>query len=139
MKLLAFLTLFMPTVISAQTPAPYQHTMEKFKQFYNAGQADSINAMFGHEWDEMKLSGPLWTNAQMSELLTEYGKLESFKFLGIITSDNQEIHIYQTSFSKKHDNATGFTLDSGKKLATFRFDTSSDEITRQLKQFESNH
>lgn len=138
MKFLALLTLFVPILMSAQTTDPYQHTMEKFKQFYNAGQADSIAAMFGHELDEMKLSGSLWTKALMSELLTEYGKLEYFQFLGIITSDNQKLHLYHTSFSKKHDNATAFSLDSEGKLATFRFDTSSDEITRLLKQSKSN-
>jgi len=46
----------MPLAVAGQTVNSYQQAMEKFKKFYNAGQGDSINAMFGHEWDETKLT-----------------------------------------------------------------------------------
>ena len=107
--------------------------MEKFQTFYNAGQGDSINAMFGHGWDQMKLTKPLWTNAGTDELLEEYGILKSFKFVGVDTSDPSNVYVFQTVFSKKGAKATSLTLDKDNNLGTFRFITTSDEITQLIK------
>lgn len=54
MKLLFFVSVFMPLTLVAQQDESYYKAMEKFRTFYNAGQGDSINAMFGHDWDVMK-------------------------------------------------------------------------------------
>lgn len=133
MKLLAILVLLTPLAMAGQTADSYQQTMEKFKKFFNAGQGDSINAMFGHHWDEMKSTKALWTNARAEELLNEYGKLKSFKFVGVDKEDPNKVYVFQTVFSKKKDNITSITLDPDNKLSVFRLTTSSDEITRLLK------
>jgi hypothetical protein len=133
MKLLAILAFLMPLAMTGQTANSYQQAMEKFQKFYNAGQGDSINSMYGHEWDEMKLTRALWTNAKAAELLTEYGKLKSFKFVGVDKSDPNEVHVFQTVFSKKGKSLTSLKLDSDNSLSTFRFITIPDENTRLLK------
>lgn len=138
MKLLIILMFLMPFAVDGQISDPYQQTMEKFKRFYNAAQGDSINAMYGQDWAEMKLTKALWTNAKVSELLKEYGKLKSFKFVGVDKEDSNRVHVFQTVFSKKRDNVTSLTLDSENKLSTFRFSTSSNEITRLLKSFQKS-
>jgi hypothetical protein len=138
MKLIAILVFFMPLTMVGQKVDSYQQTMEKFKKFYNAGQGDSINAMFGHAWDEMKLTKALWTNAKADELLKEYGKLESFKFVGVDKEDPNKVYVFRTVFSKKHDNVTSLTLDLENKLDTFRFSTGSNEIDRLLKSFQNS-
>ncbi|MET0637746.1 MAG: hypothetical protein ABWZ25_17080 [Chitinophagaceae bacterium] len=132
MKLLAILMFFMPFAMAAQAQNPHQQAMNKFTKFYNAGQGDSINAMFGHGWDDIKSSQPLWTNAKAAELLEEFGMLESFKFVGVDTSDPNEVYVFQTVFSKKGANATSLTLDKDNSLDTFRFITTSNGITRLL-------
>jgi hypothetical protein len=130
MKLLAILAFLMPLAMMGQTANSHQQAMEKFQQFYNAGQGDSINAMYGHEWDEMKLTKALWTNAKAAELLKEYGKLKSFKFVGVDKSDPNEVYVYQTVFSKKGKSFTSLKLDSANSLSTFRFITTPDENSR---------
>ena len=133
MKCLVLLMFMMPFALAGQTMKSYQQAMEKFKKFYNAGKVDSINAMYGHEWDEFKSKKPLWTNDRSTEFLNEYGTLQSFKFIGIDTSDPNKVYVFQTVFSKKGVNATSLTLDKNNQLSTFRFITTSDEITRLLK------
>jgi hypothetical protein len=133
MKLLAILMFLMPLGLEAQTTNSYEQIMEKFQKLYNAGQGDSINAMYGHEWDEMKLTKALWTNAKAAESLKEYGKLKSFKFVGVDKSDPNEVYVFQTVFSKKGKSLTSLKLNSDNSLSTFRFITTTDENTRQLK------
>lgn len=133
MKLLSILVYLIPFTLAGQVSNPYQQTMQNFKKFYNAAQGDSINSMYGRGWDKMKQTKALWTNVKAKELLKEYGKLISFKFIGVDKEDPQKVYVFQTVFSKKHDNATSFTLDSENKFGTFRFSTSSDEIIRLIK------
>jgi len=133
MKLLAIVVFLMPLAVAGQTVNSYQQAMEKFKKFYNAGQGDSINAMFGHEWDQMKSTRPLWTNAKAAELLKEAGSLKSFKFIGIDTLDPNRVYVFKTFFSKKGTKTTSLTLDKDNNLGTFRFMTSSEGITQLLK------
>ena len=133
MKFLVILMFMTPFALEGQTMKSYQQAMEKFKKFYNAGKGDSINAMFGHEWDEFKSKKPVWTNDRSAGFLNEYGTLQSFKFIGIDTSDPNKVYVFQTVFSKKGVNATSLTLDKNNQLGTFRLITTSDEITHLLK------
>jgi len=133
MKLLAILVLLMPLALAGQTANSYQQAMEKFKKFYNAGQGDSINAMFGHEWDETKSTTAVWTNAKSAELLKEFGSLKSFKFVGVDTLDPNKVYVFKTFFSKKGAKTTSLTLDKDNSLSTFRFITTSEGITQLLR------
>src|SRR5882724_8519095 len=133
MKLLAIVVFLMPLAVAGQTVNSYQQAMEKFKKFYNAGQGDSINAMFGQEWDETKLTKALWTNAKSAEILKEFGSLKSFKFIGVDTLDPNRVYVFKTFFSKKGAKTTSLTLDKENSLGTFRFITTSDGITQLLR------
>ena len=133
MKLLAILVLLMPLALAGQTANSYQQAMEKFKKFYNAGQGDSINAMFGHEWDQTKSTTAVWTNAKSAELLKEFGNLKSFKFVGVDTLDPNRVYVFKTFFSKKGAKTTSLTLDKDNSLSTFRFITTSEGITQLLR------
>ncbi len=133
MKLLAIAVFLMPLAVAGQSANSYQKAMEKFKKFYNAGQGDSINAMFGHGWDEMKSTSPLWTNAQAAEYIKEYGSLRSFKFIGVDSLDPNRVYVFKTFFSKAGARTTSLTLDKDNGLGTFRFITTSEGITQLLR------
>ncbi len=138
MKFLALLFFLLPLAVAGQSNTDYENAMAKFQKFYNAGQGDSINAMFGHDWDEMKLTNALWTNAKAADFLKEYGKLKSFKFVGVDKEDPNEVHVFQTVFDKAGTKTTSLTLDQGRSLSTFRFITSSERIDALLRKFKSS-
>jgi hypothetical protein len=132
MKFVVSLLFILPIAATGQTMTDYKHTMKKFERFYNAGRGDSINAMFGHEWDQIKASNPLWTNKKVAAHLDDLGTLKSFKFIGIDTLDPNKVYVFQTFFSKGGPKTTSLTLDKDYNLGTFRFITSSDGITELL-------
>jgi hypothetical protein len=138
MKLYALLVFAFPLFAPGQTKNDYEHAMQRFQKFYNAGKGDSINAMFGHEWDDIKLSHPIWTNDNNAERLKEFGYLKSFRFIGIDTSDPNKVYVFKTFFSKKGVHTTSLTLDSGHKLGTFRFITTPEGISKLLKSRKGN-
>lgn len=133
MKVFAFLLFLLPVAAVAQTNKNIENAMTKFKRFYNAGQGDSINAMFGHNWDKAKTFKPLWTNEDSQTTLQQYGTLQSFTFIGIDKSDPQKVYVFKTVFTKGGEKTTSLTLDKNNDLATFRFITTSGGISRLLK------
>lgn len=133
MKLRAFFLLLLPMAVMAQSETPHKAAMEKFQQFYNAGQGDSINAMFGHSWDQAKAIKPLWTNEDVARMLEEYGTLQSFTFIGIDKTDPQRVYVFLTSFSKAGQKTSSCTLDPENALSTFRFMTTSKRISKLVR------
>ncbi len=135
MKLLIVLLFMLPFALFGQNSQPYLQTMGKFQLLYNAAKDDSLNAMFGHEWDEMQKTKPLWTKGESKKYLEEYGKLISFKFIGFENKDSETLAIFRTVFSKKGKKVTSISLNSENKLGTFRFSTGSEskEINRLLR------
>ena len=122
---------FLPLFCSSQTTKDYNLAMQKFKAFYNAGQGDSINAMFGHSLDQAKARKTLWTNDEAAKALEELGKLESCKFIGIDESDPQKVYVFQTVFSKAGKKMTSCTLNKELAFGTFRLVTIPDKITKR--------
>lgn len=133
MKRLLFLTFMLPLAVMAQTDSYHESAMKKFQQFYNAGQGDSINAMFGHSWDQAKTIKPLWTNEDVAKMQEEYGTLESFKFIGIDKKDPQKVRVFLTVFSKAGQKTTSCTLDKAHAFSTFRFMTTSNGISKLVR------
>ncbi len=133
MKRIMLLLCAIPVISFGQTKADYENAMAKFMKFYNAGQGDSINAMFSSSWDDMKKTHPLWTNEQNNDLLKEYGTLQSFRFIGIDETDPAKVYVFKTVYSKAGTKTTSLTLDKDHKLGTFRFITSSNGIKKLLK------
>lgn len=131
MKVFVTVFFFLPLFCSSQTVKDYNSAIQKFKTFYNAGQGDSINAMFGHSWDQAKAIKPLWTNEETANALQELGTIESFKFIGIDKADPQRVYVFQTIFSKAGKKMTSCTLDKELAFGTFRLVTIPDNITKQ--------
>lgn len=129
MKFFALLVFLLPIAVAGQSQTDYENAMSRFQKFYNAGQGDSINAMFGHGWDETKLTRALWTHADAAKCLKEFGKLKSFRFIGIDKEDPNKVYVFETIFSKAGTKTTSLTLDKDHSLATFRFITTSESIS----------
>jgi len=133
MKLFAIFFFLLPIAAVSQTTKDYEHAMAKFQKFYNAGQGDSINAMFGHFGDETQKIRSLWTNEINASSLEKYGTLKSFKFIGIDTTDPDKVYVFKTVFSKKGAMTSSLTLYKDNKLGDFRFPTILDKGTKLMK------
>ena len=131
MKYLVLLFCMSSLVVSAQTKRDYMDAMSRYVTFYNNDQMDSICAMF-----PKRQSGKFdcfWAQVQSSRRsLDEYGRITSYKYIGLDTSDLEPVRVFRVVFAKKGVKATSFTLHDDLKFGTFRFDTSSDEIERML-------
>ena len=138
MKTLAFLAFLLPMTVVAQTKTDYQQVMAKFQRFYNAGQGDSIHAMFKPAIQSATASHPLWTKERNADLLKQFGTLQSFTFLGIDKTDPSNVYVFQTRFSKAGAKNTSLTLDDNSRLGTFRFITTSQGIDVLLKKRKSS-
>ena len=107
--LIAFVLVFAAALNANSQPAGYTVVANKFKQFYNAGQPDSIFNMFSAE---MKTSLPLDkfkpTTIQLKSQLGALNKTEFLKY-------NQPLAVYKATF----DNAVfllNITLSNQNKL-----------------------
>ncbi|MGC4104386.1 hypothetical protein [Ferruginibacter sp.] len=134
MRIFVLLVFLLPLAAAAQSKTDYKNAMAKFQKFYNAGRGDSINAMFGHGWDEMKSTKALWTNEDITTYLGKYGQIKSFRFIGIDDTDPNKVYVFETIFSKGGAKTTSLTLDKEYALDTFRFITTSDRIEELVKQ-----
>ena len=133
MKILIFIAFLLPITVVAQTKADYQRVMATFQRFYNAGQADSIQAMFAPV--DVK---PLWNEESIAADLNKFGTLKSFKFLGIDKTDPQNVYVFETYFSKAGAKTTSLTLHKDLRPGTFRFMTTSEGIDAMLKKQKAN-
>ena len=133
MKSFAFFLFLLPLFATGQTKSDYEHAMAKFQRFWNAGQGDSINAMFYYDVSF------LFTNEKVDSSLKEFGTLKSFKFIGIDTTDPDKVHVFKTLFSKAGEKTTSLTLDKNNRLGTFRLMTRSDGITELVKKDKSKN
>lgn len=139
MKLLTLLVFMLPITLFSQSVNDYEHAMAKFQKYYNEGLGDSLNAMFGYEPNEPKPPTSIWTNQINASALVEYGKLKSFKFIGVDKSDTYDVYVFITNFSKAGQQTTSLTLHKDKSLGTFRFITSSPGIDDLVKKYKSSH
>ena len=123
MKKLLFLLCFLPATGYSQTRADYESVMTKIVKYFNARQADSICSLSKRK--------NFWTAAN-NEYFYKYGTINSFKYLGVDTSDNGKVHVFKVIWSNAGVKATSFSLGPDLKFWTFRLVTSSDEIERML-------
>jgi len=138
MKCFALMIFLLPIAVAGQSKTDYENAMAKFQRFYNTGQGDSINAMFGHIPDDMKSSRRLWTNDENAARLKEFGTLKSFKFIGIDKSDPNKVYVFETIFSKAGAKTTSLTLYKDYSVGTFRFITTSENINELLRKSKSS-
>ena len=131
-KLLVLLLLFiLPVIAFSQTKADYQYVMDKFIKFYNAQQYDSVYNLFSNEGKKFIT---IERNAEtLKRFMEKYGKVTSYKYLGIDSLDPDVVTVFTTKWSIAGDKTTSFTLDKENKFMDWRFITSSDGIDKLLK------
>jgi len=137
MKIFILLFCLSATACQAQTIQEYEAAMTRFQQYYNAGQGDSIHLMFNDTSGTFMNGRHMWNDIDITSTLEKYGQLNSFKFLGIDTTDPNRVYVFQTEFSKKGTNMTSLTLYENQKLGTFRFITILDD-PKGLKRYAKN-
>lgn len=137
MKIFAIVIFLLPLAVAGQSKKDYESAMTKFQTFYNAGLGDSINAMFGYKQGEPKPTKPLWTNETNASALKEFGKLNSFRYIGVDKSDTYNVYVFETIFSKAGEKTTSLTLNKDYSLGTFRFMTTSKGISDLLKKHKT--
>ncbi len=133
MKNILFILLFLPVIGFAQTRKDHERVMAKFVKHYNNKQGDNIIRMWkGGEYDEW--NHQMWSDEQLISMHKDYGKIVSYKYLGIDTEDpNPGLAVFETQFSVVGWKTTSMTIDKEGWLGTFRFITSSDGINKMLK------
>jgi hypothetical protein len=140
MKVLFCIAFLLPITVIAQTKSDYEHAMANFQRFYNAGQGDSICAMFHIDNPSMEKGiESLWSNERTAEALQQSGMLKSFKYIGVDQTDVDTVRVFQTLFSIAGAKTTSLTLHKDYKLGTFRLMTISDGIKDLLKKRKAGH
>ena len=131
MKYLLLLSLLCPCCARAQSEADYQNTMARFVRFYNKGLKDSVCTLF----PKREKTGCFWALADASReerMLERYGRIISYKYLGIDTTDEEQVRVFKVVFAKAGTKATSFTLSEDGLFGTFRLITSSEGIEYML-------
>ena len=134
MRYLTFLSLFcllMPCMASAQTRSDYDYVMSKFVKYYNASQPENINTMWPVRL--RKQNKELFGAKQLEELQDKYGKIASFKFMGIDSTDPGKAAVFKTIFSRAGVKATTLNVEPGNFLGKVNLVTTSVEIRKMLK------
>jgi len=140
MKKMLIVLVFIPFVGFSQSRHVYDSVMGKFVSYYNAMQGDSIKAMWYYDKDMVKWLNDAWSKQSLSELHREYGKIQSFGFLGIDEEDpNPGLAVFKTKFSVAGSKTLSFAFDSTGYFGTFRFVTSSPGIDKLLKAEKKKH
>ena len=129
MKTILFLLAMLPLSVFAQSKADYETSVSQFMEYYNRNEPEKICDMYSDEWGEAK--SKLWNTTQIENLHKEYGKMQSFEYLGIDKNDPEEVRVFKTVFDKS-THAMSLTLDKNKKTGTFRFHTESGEIKKMM-------
>lgn len=117
----------------SQTKADFENAMNRFKNFYNNNQADSIQAMF-YNYKISKRPTWLWSQERLPSIKKEYGEIQSVKYLLVDTVSEKinRITLFRVK-TQKDEFVTGLTLHENFYLGTFRFKTSSPYIDSVFK------
>jgi hypothetical protein len=113
-----------------QSRADFDKAMAAFMKNCNSLDDEAINTDFSHLWDEfaVKLKHPIWPAGRSEAFVKEYGKIRSFKYLGVAEDG---VTIYKVVCDKS-THALGISLDYEGKYATFRPWTSSPAIKEMM-------
>lgn len=129
MKKLLYATLlsFISSSSHAQTQGTYELAMNKFMNYFNKNQGDSIGNMFG--------SGQsIFNQGSVESMRKHYGKIRFFQYMGIDPSDS--VRLFKIVLVKLTEpKVTGILLDKDDKVTALHFFTSSPYIDSLLKQF----
>ena len=132
MKFFALVVFLLPLAVAGQSKTDYENVMARFEKFYNAGQGDSINVLFGQNW------GETWSETKAADYLKDYGKLKSIKFIGIDKEDPNKVYVFKSVFSNVGTKAISLKMEKDNSLSIFRFITSSKSINELLRKSKSS-
>lgn len=123
--LLIALALMCGTTTMAQTEEDYRTVIEKFQEYYNHAQVDSIISLYSDQWGDKKYK--LWSAERHQELMDEFGKMKTYKYV----TERPDAVLFKVGFEKSL-HMMGILLDVKGKVLNFRFKTSSPEIDSML-------
>jgi hypothetical protein len=133
MRYAMLLLIALPLISFSQTKTDYDNYMARFVRYYNKGLTDSICTLFPVEAGRNEPCFWKWAESSHdTSSYDDYGKIASYKYLGVDKTDPDNVTVFRVVFANKGVKAISFNLEN-KKFATFRFDTSSDEIEGMLK------
>lgn len=124
--LILLLFLFLPVVGFAQSKADFERVMGKFMKFYNHKQGDSIVNMWSASVKK-EVAG-MWGPKQLDTMQQKYGKIESYKYIKIETTDYGPAVFFKTIFSKIETNGSSFILNKKNYIEAFMLLTSEPII-----------
>ncbi len=135
MRSLTFLSVFCLLLISgtasAQSRSDYDFAMNKFVKAYNA--MDTINIV--KMWPPEKRAGiaKLFSGKQLAEDQERFGKILSYKYVGIDSAGTSKATVFKTAFSVAGTRASSFTLNQKNLFSSFNLIDMSPQITKMLK------
>lgn len=120
-----------PTAFWAPPPgnsrADYDKAMKAFCDNYNAGNDAAVSTSFAPIWHTGKTD--VWPEGRIGGLKNTYGSIHSCRYMGISKEDG--VALYKLVCDRS-THACGMTLDRDGKFLTFRFHTSSPEISQMM-------
>lgn len=117
MKRLLLLALATPMFAFAQNKQDYVHLVDKFVNYYNKQQTDSICALFPDERNTgIKC---FWKGASTDGTYDIYGKIKSYEYIGEEGSDLRKVTMYKVVFSKKGSMLMSFNVSEDRKFMVF--------------------
>lgn len=119
LKRLLLLLLVAPVVAFAQSKQDAR-MVDKFVNYYNKQQTDSICTLFPDE----RSTGIkcFWKGASTDGTYDLYGKITAHEYMGVEGPDNRKVTMYKVVFSKKGTMVMSFNLDERNKFMIFRLE-----------------
>lgn len=130
MKNLLLITFLLPAAAMAQSQADYESMMNKFVKHYNKGNSEQIVAMFPKDAQKFILSA--YKPEEFVSKHEEQGKIQSFRYLGIDTTDPEQVRVFRVE-TTKGVRTMSFNLGPDGLFGTFRQYTTSDYIEQMLR------
>lgn len=117
MKRLLLLAALVPVIALAQNK-DHVYLVDNFVNYYNSRQTNSICTLFPDE----NLTGIkcFWKGASTDGTYDIYGKITSYKYIGVDSSTAMYLTLYKMVFSKKGAMELSFTMNADKKFTAFR-------------------
>jgi hypothetical protein len=117
MKKILLLALVMPMIAFAQDKQDYVRQVDKFVNFYNKQQTDSICTLFPDErTTKIKCE---WKEASNDGTYDIYGKITGYEYIGVDSSSLRKLTVYKVRFSKKGVVNMSVNLSANHKFTVF--------------------
>ncbi len=112
---------------AGQQPSDFKKAMSRFQRNYNERNATAVQNSFAENW--RKEAKQFWSTGNANRIYEKYGRMQSYQFLGFGKEDG--VALFRVVCDKS-THAMGITLNDAGHFGTFRFQTSSPEITKMM-------